>query len=109
MNSENTRDGLLRRAEAENFNGNSGRLYGYTHDATTGLLALNNAEAEILRQVFDWYTKHKWSVLKTAKLLNLKKIPAKTRSQWSRGCEFKTIKNPSKRPYSTRGRSNNLC
>lgn len=64
MISENTKDGLLRRAESGKFNGNLTRLYGYAYDAAEGKLVVNEEEAQVLRQIFDWYTEHKWGPTK---------------------------------------------
>jgi site-specific DNA recombinase len=83
MISENTKDGLLRRAEAGNFNGNPGRLYGYDYNAADGSMPINEAESAVQHEIFDWLTEHKWGIQKIARMLNLQGVPTKTGQQWS--------------------------
>jgi site-specific DNA recombinase len=60
MIAENTKDGLLRRAEAGFYRGNPTSLYGYDYSTDQGLLVVNENEATNVRQIFDYYTENKW-------------------------------------------------
>jgi site-specific DNA recombinase len=84
MIAENTRDGLLRRAEAGLYNGNKNNVTGYHYSREQGLI-VNPEEAQTIRQIFAWFTEHKWGIQKIARLLNLRGIPSKTGRQWSKG------------------------
>ena len=51
--------GLMRRAEAGFFVGNLRQLYGYNYSKGSGLTP-NPEESAQVKQIFDWYTEHKW-------------------------------------------------
>src|SRR5262249_4483606 len=70
MIAENTRDGLLRRAEAGYVNGNPNGFYGFDYDHPASLLVPNPERAPAVRESFDWFTEHKWGQLKIARALN---------------------------------------
>jgi len=59
MIGENTKGGLMRRAEAGFFVGNLRQLYGYNYSKGSGLTP-NPEESAQVKQIFDWYTEHKW-------------------------------------------------
>ena len=48
-------------------------------------LVINEGEAKVIKQMFDWYTEHKWGTHKITKMLNLQGVPTKTGIQWSIG------------------------
>jgi site-specific DNA recombinase len=64
MISENTKDGLLRRAEAGLFLGNATMLYGYDYSTELGHHRINSTEAKHIHQIFDWFTESKWGAAK---------------------------------------------
>ena len=71
---ENTKDGLLRRAEAGYYLGNLKMLYGYNYSKELGLEP-DGLESAQVKQIFDWYTEHKWGTEKIARMLNLQGVP----------------------------------
>lgn len=81
MISENTKDGLLRRAQSGLANGNR-MIYGYDYSPELGLLVKNPVEARQVEQIFEWYLENKWGGLKIARLLNLQGVPRKRGGQW---------------------------
>lgn len=74
MIAENTKDGLLRRAEAGYYLGNLKMLYGYNYSKELGLEP-DGLESAQVKQIFDWYTEHKWGTEKIARMLNLQGVP----------------------------------
>jgi site-specific DNA recombinase len=94
MISENTKDGLLRRAEAGLYTGNTAMLYGYSYDQQKGLLVSHETETPVLRQIFDWFTESKWGCVKITKMLNVRRIPSKTGGQWNATTVANILRNP---------------
>lgn len=70
MIAENTKDGLARRAEAGFYRGNLTMLYGYNHSKELGLEP-NETESAQVKQIFDWYTEHKWGTEKNCSHVEL--------------------------------------
>jgi site-specific DNA recombinase len=91
--SENVKDGLMRRAEEGHFNGNKCTLYGYDYSIEQHTLVVNEAEAETVRLIFEWYTELKWGITKIAKMLNVKGIPAKHGGQWGKNTIAPMLRN----------------
>lgn len=94
MIAENTRDGLLRRAEAGYVNGNPNGFFGYDYNHATRLLIANPERGSVVREIFDWFTEHKWGQIKIARALNVRGVPAKTGGQWSPGTIADMLRNP---------------
>jgi site-specific DNA recombinase len=97
MIAENTKDGLLRRAEAGFYRGNLTSLYGYDYSMDKGTLVVNELEAANVRQIFDYYTENKWGQDKIARTLNLRGVPTKSgksETQWSGSGISDVLKNP---------------
>jgi site-specific DNA recombinase len=94
MISENTKDGLLRRRESGQSVGPVTRTYGYDYFADKGGLIVNEQEAKVIHQIFDWYTEHKWGGRKIAQLLNLQGVPTKTGVQWGENSIRAILSNP---------------
>src|SRR5262245_1555122 len=78
MIAENTRDGLMRRAEAGYFNGNPASFFGFDYDHEQSLLIPNPQNRQVVQQVFDWLTEQKWGQLKIAHALSPQGGPSKT-------------------------------
>ena len=93
MIGENTKDGLMRRAEAGFFVGNLRQLYGYNYSKELGLTP-DPEESAHVKQIFDWYTEHKWGLQKIAHMLNLQGVPTKTGVQWGISTIHRMIRNP---------------
>ncbi|MEO6907025.1 MAG: recombinase family protein, partial [Abditibacteriaceae bacterium] len=92
MIAENTKDGLMRRAEAGFYTGNLKMLFGYNYSKEVGLVP-DALESAHVKQIFDWYTEHKWGTEKIAKMLNLRKMTTKTGVQWTQGTIGVMIRN----------------
>jgi site-specific DNA recombinase len=96
MIAENTKDGLLRRAEAGFYRGNLTSLYGYDYSTDKRQIIVNKLEAANVRQIFDYYTENKWGQDKIARTLNLRGIPTKrgkAEAQWSGGGSSHLLRN----------------
>jgi len=94
MISENTKDGLLRRRESGQVVGNLRNTYGYDYSPSTRNLVINEQEAKVVRQIYDWYCESKWGSFKIARLLNLQGVPTKTGIQWDRRNISTMLHNP---------------
>jgi len=94
MIAENTRDGLMRRAEAGYFNGNPTSFFGYAYDREQGLLVPHPENAPIVRQIFDWFTEQKWGQIRIARVLNLQGISSKTGAEWHPSTIADMLRNP---------------
>jgi site-specific DNA recombinase len=74
MISENTKDGLARRAQSGKWIGSPrSRPYGYRF--ADGGLHVVEAEAEVVRRMFRLFAEHGWGAAKIVKLLNAEQIP----------------------------------
>jgi site-specific DNA recombinase len=83
MIAENTRDGMLRKGLDGYFIGNKTNVFGYDYSPEKGELVVNPREAVIVRQVFNWFTEHKFGTVKIARLLNLQGTRTKAGRQWA--------------------------
>jgi site-specific DNA recombinase len=95
MISENTRDGLARRAQSGKWTGSPrSRPYGYEyHD---GGLHIVPSEAEVLRRIFRLYAEHGWGTNRIVQLLNNEGIPTATglTGRWGMVVVSKILRNP---------------
>jgi site-specific DNA recombinase len=94
MIAENTRDGLMRRAEAGYFNGNPTSFYGYDYDREQMLLVPNPEKAAVVRQIFTWFVEHKWGQVRICRVLNLQGIPSKMGGEWHQATVADMLRNP---------------
>ena len=104
MISENTCDGLARRAQSGKWTGSArGRPYGYRY--AKGSLHVVPEEAEVVRRIFRLYVENGWGVTRIAQLLNHDKILTATGlvGRWSIAVTAKMLRNP---VYAGRVRSN---
>lgn len=70
MIGENTKDGLVRRAESGKWNGPKWNPpYGYRY-IVGGTIEPIPEQAKIVRQIFRWFTEDKWGTMKIACVLN---------------------------------------
>src|ERR1700730_18467735 len=90
---------------AEEFNRQAGELvvlkapYGYRYvkksDSATAYYEVIEAEAEVVRLVFDTYTKEGLSINAIARLLNDRRIPTRRgSSRWERSTVWAMLRNP---------------
>jgi len=56
--------------------------YGYDREKGQKIQAINEEQAEVVRQIFDWYVKQNISFSGIAKRLNIMKIPTKHNTVW---------------------------
>ena len=95
MISENTRDGLARRAQSGKWTGSPrSRPYGYQY--AEGGLHVVPEEAEVVRRIFRLYVDHGWGGTKIVQLLNHEKIPTATGlvGRWSVVVVAQMLRNP---------------
>ena len=91
---ERTRRGKRHRAKAGCVNVLSGAPYGYRYikksEHSQACYAVFESEAEVVRKVFDWYTKEGWSIGAIARHLNGQQIATRFgKGPWERrfgGC-----------------------
>jgi site-specific DNA recombinase len=96
---ERTRRGKRHRARGGSVNVLSGAPYGYLYvkktENTEAYYEIISHEAEVVRQVFELYTKIGLSINKIARWLNEQQIATRTgRSQWCRSTVWGMLRNP---------------
>ncbi len=96
---ERTRRGKRHRAKGGSVNVLSGAPYGYLYvkktENTEAYYEIISHEAEVVRQVFELYTKIGLSINKIARWLNEQQIATRTgRSQWCRSTVWGMLRNP---------------
>jgi site-specific DNA recombinase len=83
---ERSRRGKRHRAQQGTINVLSGAPYGYRYvkksDSATAYYEVIEAEADVVRLVFDTYTKEGFSINAIARLLNDRRIPTRRGSSW---------------------------
>lgn len=95
MISENTRDGLARRAQAGKWTG-SARSRPYAYRYADGALHVVPEEAEVVRRLFRLYTEHGWGGVRIVQLLNHERVPTAMGlvGRWSLAVVAKILRNP---------------
>ena len=96
---ERSRRGKRHRAQQGTINVLSGAPYGYRYvkksDSATAYYEVIEAEAEVVRLVFDTYTKEGLSINAIARLLNDRRIPTRRgSSRWERSTVWAMLRNP---------------
>ena len=96
---ERSRRGKRHRAQQGTINVLSGAPYGYRYvkksDSATAYYEVIEAEADVVRLVFDTYTKEGLSINAIARLLNDRRIPTRTgSSRWERSTVWAMLRNP---------------
>ena len=96
---ERSRRGKRHRAQQGTINVLSGGPYGYRYvkksDSATAYYEVIEAEAEVVRLVFDTYTKEGLSINAIARLLNDRRIPTRRgSSRWERSTVWAMLRNP---------------
>jgi len=59
--------------------------YGYDRPNGQKIQTIIESEAQVVREIFDWYTKQGVHIHEIARRLNLRGVPTKLGSQWTRG------------------------
>ena len=96
---ERTRRGKRHKAQQGLVNVLGGAPYGYRYikksDNADAYYEINEAEAEIVRAVFDAYTQRGLSINAIARLLNQRQIPTRTATtRWERSTVWGILRNP---------------
>src|SRR5712671_8110201 len=96
---ERSRRGKRHRAQQGAINVLSGAPYGYRYvkksDSATAYYEVIEAEADVVRLVFDTYTKEGLSINAIARLLNDRRIPTRRgSSRWERSTVWGLLRNP---------------
>ncbi len=96
---ERTRRGKRHKAQQGLVNVLSGAPYGYRYikksDHADAYYEVHEAEAEIVRMMFDAYTRQGLGVSAIARLLNERRIPTRTpTSRWERSTVWNILRNP---------------
>jgi len=99
---ERSRRGKRHRAHEGSVNVLSGAPYGYRYcrktDATPARYDVIDAEAEIVRLVFESYTRAGLSINAVARMLNERQIPTRTGTgRWERSTVWGMLRNPAYR------------
>jgi hypothetical protein len=58
------------------------------------MLLVNEAEAEVVRQVFDWYTEHQLGTEKITRMLNLNGHRTRRGGEWNRVTIGEMVRDP---------------
>ncbi len=79
---ERTRRGKRYRAKAGGVGGLSTAAYGYRYERKTEqsqpYLLVHEAEAQVVRRIFELYTQERWSVRRIAEQLNQEQVPTRS-------------------------------
>jgi len=59
--------------------------YGYDRPNGQKVQTIIESEAQVVKEIFDWYTKQGVNIHEIARRLNLRGVPTKHSSQWTRG------------------------
>src|SRR5215472_13691446 len=96
---ERSRRGKRHRAQQGSINVLSGAPYGYRYvkktDTSAAYYEVVESEAEVVRLIFDAYTRQGLSLGAIADLLNQREVPTRTRdSRWERPTLWRMLHNP---------------
>jgi site-specific DNA recombinase len=96
---ERTRRGKRYRAKTGCVNVLCGAPYGYRYvkksEHSQAFYEVVEAQAEIVRRVFNWYTQALWSIGAIARQLNQEQIPTRSgRGPWERSTVWAMLRNP---------------
>jgi hypothetical protein len=96
---ERSRRGKRHRAQQGSINVLSGAPYGYRYvrktDTSAAYYEVVESEAEVVRLIFDAYTRQGLSIGAIAGLLNQREVPTRTRqSRWERPTIWRMLHNP---------------
>ena len=96
---ERSRRGKRHRAQQGSINVLSGAPYGYRYvkkaDTSAAYYEVVESEAEVVRLIFDAYTRQGLSIAAIAGLLNQREVPTRTRrSRWERPTLWRMLHNP---------------
>jgi site-specific DNA recombinase len=66
----------------------------YGYNRVDGFLQINEEEARVVRQIFDWYTKDGWGFKRITSELNRRNIKPRERKKWQITSVQRLIQNP---------------
>jgi site-specific DNA recombinase len=107
---ERSRRGKRHMAQRGGVNVLSGAPYGYRYvkksDTSAAFYEIMEAEARVVRMVYEIYTEQGLSINAIARLLNERKIPTRTgRSRWERSTVWGILRNPAYRGTACYGKT----
>jgi site-specific DNA recombinase len=95
---ERCRRGKRYRAQAGNLNVLAGAPYGYQYikktEQSQAYYRVDDAPAQVVRQVFELYTVDGLSLVKIATRLNAQGVPTRKQRRWRAGTLHRMLKNP---------------
>ena len=96
---ERSRRGKRHRAKSGCVNVLSGAPYGYRYvkktEHSAAYYAVIEAQAQVVRGIFAWYTQESWSIGAIARELNQRKIKTRTgKARWKHSSLWKLLRNP---------------
>src|SRR5262244_936545 len=106
---ERSRRGKRHRARAGEISVLSGAPYGYryvrkTDDAPASYL-IEEAEARVVRRIFEMYTVEGLSIGEITRRLNTERIPTRRASRWERSVVWAVLRNPAYRGLACFGKT----
>jgi site-specific DNA recombinase len=106
---ERSRRGKRHRAHAGEVSVMSGAPYGYRYvrktDEALAAYIIDEAEASVVRRVYDLYTVEGLSIAEITRRLNSEGIPARKASRWERSVVWGMLRNPAYRGVACFGKT----
>src|SRR5215468_9228146 len=106
---ERSRRGKRHRAHTGEVSVMSGAPYGYRYirktDEALAAYMVNEAEASIVRRVYEMYTVHGLSIAEITRKLNREGIPPRKASRWERSVVWGMLRNPAYRGVACFGKT----
>ena len=106
---ERSRRGKRHRAQSGEVSVMSGAPYGYRYlrktDEAPAAYMVDEAEARIVRRVYEMYTVEGLSIGEIARRLNRESIPARKASRWERSVVWAMLRNPTYRGIACFGKT----
>ena len=106
---ERSRRGKRHRAHAGEVNVMSGAPYGYRYipktDEALAAYLVDEAEASVVRRVFEMYTVDGLSIAEISRKLNREGIPPRKASRWERSVVWGILRNPAYRGVACFGKT----
>ena len=109
---ERTRRGIRHRAKEGLVNVLSSAPYGYRYIRKTehsqAYFAVEESQAEVVRKIFELYTKECWSIAAIARHLNEQKVPTRTgKGPWQTATLWGMLRNPAYQGRAAYGKTQN--
>src|SRR5215469_10268557 len=106
---ERSRRGKRHRAQAGEVSVLSGAPYGYRYipktDEVPAAYVVDEAEARVVRRVYEMYTVEGFSIREITRRLNREGVPARKASRWERSVVWGVLRNPAYRGVACFGKT----